>query len=409
MTCVFALVAASPLAAETRPRARERAEPVSPQAAGVSQANNDFAVGLYRQLAQKDGNLFCSPYSIHQAFSLVWGGARGDTAAQMARVLRLDQQASDAVHAGGAELRQRLNEGHRPFQLRVANALWLGNNYSFQEEFLRLGTRRYGAELRTLDLAGAPEPSRATINHWIEDQTAGRIKDLLSPGSINALTRLVLTNAIYFKGTWDSQFDARRTEDQPFFLAAGQQVRVPLMFRQGRYAYAQRGDVQVLALPYEGDALSLVVLLPTARDGLAALEAGLEEATLRRWLTSLRAQDVLVYLPRFKLASSLQLNAAMRALGMHDAFDPQRADFSGISGTPELYITDALHKAFVEVNEEGTEAAAATGIVLGEVSARPEPEPVFRADHPFLFLIRDDRSGAVLFLGRVANPRAAGE
>jgi serpin B len=238
----------------------------------------------------------------------------------------------------------------------------------------------------------------------VESKTQQKIKELIPQGVLTVLTRLVLANAIYFKGDWAVQFDGKATAKAPFHVAPGETVEAPLMSQKNQFGYAELGELQVLALNYKGKALSMVVLLPKKPDGLAALETSLTPANLEKWTRNLPAREVQVFLPKFKMTSQFRLNEKLRALGMTDAFDESKADFSGLDGRKQyLFITAVLHKAFVEVNEEGTEAAAATAVVIGLRSAPARPL-VFRADHPFLFLIRDNRTGSILFLGRVVDP-----
>jgi serpin B len=252
---------------------------------------------------------------------------------------------------------------------------------------------------------GDTEQARKVINAWVEKQTKDKIKDLLQPGVLDVDTRLVLTNAIYFKGLWAQKFKKSATKEEPFHTAGGGSVKAPLMHQTGDFKYLDGGDFQALEMPYRGQGLSMVVLLPKKADGLAALEAKLTGPNLAAWLGKLRKQEVEVALPRFKMTRALALNATLEALGMRKAFIPGGADFSGMAGSAgrRLFIQAVVHQAFVDVNEEGTEAAAATAVAVG-ADSEPPPPPVFRADHPFVFLVRDNRSGSVLFLGRLANP-----
>lgn len=383
---------------------RQRAAGVKAVAAG----NTAFALDLYGQLRAQEGNLFFSPYSISTALAMTYAGAAGDTEAQMAQALHFDLS-QEELHPAFAALDARLKEAQATgdVQLSVANALWPHIDYPFLPAFLELVEANYGVSLSALDYVADPEGARQQINTWAEAQTQGKIKDLIPPNIITELTRLVLTNAIYFKGNWASQFDPARTQDAPFTVQPGQQVVVPMMAQKLECGYGEAEGVQVLELPYVGDTLSLVVLLPTAVDGLAALEAQLTPAALGRWTQRLWQTEVQVFLPRFKVEAAFQLNDALKALGMVDAFSDLRANFAGLDGKAWLVISAVLHKAFVEVNEEGAEAAAATAVVMA-MRAAARSEPIFRADHPFLFLIRENSTGSVLFLGRVADP-AAGE
>jgi serpin B len=381
---------------------RQKAEPPqdADQAALVA-GNTRFALELYDQLRKEDGNLFFSPFSLSTALAMTYAGARGDTAAEMARVLHFDLT-PERLHPAFARLQRQLDvsEGEDAgYRLYVANALWPQEGYAFLPEFLTLCQTYYRAGLQAVDFVGATEKARQTINRWVEQRTEDKIKELLKPGVVTPLTMLVLTNAIYFKGDWAAQFDKAETRDAPFTLLDRKQVSVPLMNQSGEFRYAEDADIQVVELPYAGEALSMVVLLPRQADGLPALEKSLNARKLADWLSKLRPRTVRVALPRFKMTSDFQLNDVLQALGMRDAFTGA-ADFSGMTGSRELFIGAVIHQAFVDVNEEGTEAAAATAVVMLKGSL----PPAFRADHPFLFLIRDMRSGSILFLGRVMNP-----
>jgi serpin B len=370
----------------------------------VVNGNNWFAFDLYGQLREKDGNLFFSPYSISTALAMTYAGARGNTEKQMAETLRFGVK-GDALHKTFGELVKALNQAgdKGPYQLAVANALWGQQDYQFLDAFTTLVEKSYGAGLNRLDFQKQTEAARQTINRWVEDQTQEKIKDLLKPGVLDPLTRLVLTNAIYFKGNWASQFKKDATQDAPFTLADGKKVNVPMMFQKGDFKYGGNNVCQILELPYEGDDLSMLVLLPKAAGGLTALEKGLSPEWLAKWAKPLRKQEVQVYLPKFTMTSEFGLKDVLVKLGMKDAFNAGAADFSGMDGSKELFISAVVHKAFVDVNEEGTEAAAATAVVVG-TTAMMEPT-VFRADRPFVFLIRDNKTGSILFIGRVANPK----
>jgi serpin B len=312
------------------------------------------------------------------------------------------------LHKAYAKLLRQLEPGEEAgYQLHIANALWAQKGYRFLDEFLTLNQESYGAGVRRVDFKGATEAARRTINAWVEKQTRDKIKELLKRGILTSLTRLVLTNAIYFKGDWASQFDKKHTRDMPFRLSQGQSVRVPMMYQAHKFGYMEAPDFQMLEMPYKGDDLSMVVLLPRKVGGLEAMCGKLKADELGARLSRIgrRRQKVRTWLPRFKLTSQFSLNQMLSSMGMVDAFTPGKADLSGMDGRKELYIQAVVHKAFVDVNEEGTEAAAATAVVVGLRSARPRIL-VFRADHPFLFLIRHNKTGTILFLGRVTNPKA---
>lgn len=380
-----------------------------PDVGALVRGNTAFALDLYDQLKAQDGNLFFSPYSISSALAMTTAGARGETAAQMEKVLHFAPGGGEA-HAAFETLQERLEtvQARGVVQLAVANSLWPQKDYPFLPEFLELVKARYDAGITPLDFAGETEGARTTINRWVEEKTREKIRDLIAQGNLDPLTRLVLVNAIYFKGSWASRFDAARTEEADFQVAADSTVKVPMMAQTRKYSYAEMDDRQVLKLPYEGGDLSMLVVLPREKAGLAALEAGLSLERLAEWTSQLAEREVRVLLPKFKLTwGAVELNRNLMALGMADAFDDQRADFSGMDGRMGwLYIGLVLHKAFVEVNEEGTEAAAATAVAM-RVKSMPRPPVEFRADHPFLFLIQEEETGTILFMGRVEDPSRA--
>ena len=378
----------------------------------ISRANNSFAVDLYARLAEErqTENLFFSPTSIETALAMTYAGARGSTAGQMAKVLHLPPEAQSIHQDFGSFLKQlnaaKTAEGKtRGYELTVANALWGQKGYSFLPGFVGLLETYYGAGLDEVDFKSDSEGARKTINAWVAKETRDKIKDLIGQGLLTPDTRLVLTNAIYFKGKWAAPFEKKATRDEPFHLSAEQQKTVPLMHRTGSYGYREEENFQALRLTYVGDELSMIILLPKKIDGLEALEKELTREKLSQWFSRLREQKVVVSVPRFKATAQFELNSALASLGMSDAFDAGCADFSGMTGNRNLCISNVIHKAFVEVNEQGTEAAAATGVVMELTAALPSPPPPeFRADHPFLFVIREEKSGTILFMGRLVDP-----
>ncbi len=372
--------------------------------AKVAEGCNRFAFDLYARLKGAEGNLFLSPYSISTALTMTYAGARGRTAEQMAKVLCLPAS-GEAVHGAYGALQNDLNAAGAggAFELVVANRLWGQKGYEFLPDFLKLLEADYGAGIGTLDFAKETEAARQIINAWVEKQTRDKIKELLKPGILGRETTLVLTNAIYFKGKWAEEFDKKATQEEDFFLAPEKKITVPLMHQTADFGYFEGDGLQALELPYRGDRLAMVVLLPKAKDGLAALEASLSADKVAEWVGKLHRREVQVALPRFKTTAEFSLKDPLVAMGMADAFDPSKADLSGMNGQKDLFISAVIHKAFVDVNEEGTEAAAATAVVIRPKNGgRPPPE--FRADHPFLFLIRDTKTGAILFLGRILDP-----
>jgi serpin B len=377
------------------------AAPPEKDRAAIVAGNTQFALDLYARLSGEDGNLFVSPYSISTALAMTYAGARGETAQQMADVLHLPL-AQERLHPALAGLEGTLEAAGNDAgcALHIANSLWGQQGYGFLEEFLALNREHYGAGFREVDFAGAPEQARRMINSWVADQTQRIIKDLLQEGDVDPADVLALVNAIYFKGSWASQFDPRQTTEGPFHIDADTQISVPMMYQAQTFPFAATADLSLVELPYDGDRLSMVLLLPRSADGLGELESKLSQENLDGWLGALRAQTVRVRLPRFKLQSRWDLAKTLQTMGMVDAFHGSRADFSGMTGRRDLFIGMVIHEARVDVNEEGTEAAAATAVKMKRGGLPPE----FTADHPFLVLIRDGQTGTILFMGRVVNP-----
>jgi serpin B len=367
--------------------------------------NTAFAVDLYARLKTADGNLFFSPYSISTCLAMTYAGARGDTAAQTARTLHFDTNQLQLAASFG-ELQKQLNseQEKKGIELNIANGLWGQKDHLFLPAFLDIAKQSYGATLKQVDFRTHADTARTEINDWVDHKTKGKITDLIQPGVLDPATRLVLVNAIYFKGSWAREFDKHSTTKAPFTVTPNQKPEVPLMNLTDDFKYADVDGLQLLELPYVGDDLSMVVLLPREPDGLKGVEDLLNPQTLDRWLAQAREQKVAVSLPKFKMSAQFSLAKPLAEMGMTDAFSPN-ANFSGMDGERDLFISAVVHKAFVDVNEEGTEAAAATGVVMRmNAVMMPRPTPIFRADHPFIFLIRDTRSGSILFLGRLVDP-----
>jgi len=373
--------------------------------AEVTKGNNAFALDLYGRLREQKGNLFFSPESISTAFAMADAGARGETAAEMARVFHFTLP-PERLHPAMGALLAGMNATHPGYELSVADALWAQQDAPFLSGYLEQMKSDYGAGLRRVDFRTQPEAVRGTINQWVEQQTKNRIQNLIGPGVLTSATRLVLTNAIYFKGKWQEPFEKSQTQDGEFHVSGAPAVTVPLMHRTGGYRYYDGGTFQELEMPYEGDELAMVVLLPKERDGLPALEQQFTKDSAEGWVQKLEpAERVILTLPRFTMTQQFELSDTLAAMGMPEAFS-NAADFSGMTGKPEFQISAAIHKAFVDVNEEGTEAAAATAIGMRAAAMRMPPPPiVFQADHPFLFMIRNTKTGGILFLGRVENPQ----
>jgi serpin B len=325
----------------------------------------------------------------------------------MARVLHLDPSDKAGVSLGGFLM--ALNDAGRTggFELAVANALWGAKGYPFRPDYLAMVDKNFHGHLAELNFEVNPEGARKTINDWVAAQTHDRIKNLLPSGTIDPGTRLVLTNAIYFKGKWDLPFEARRTREDDFTSADGSKSKAAFMFQNAHFRYAEDDQVQVLELPYGKDALAMRIYLPKETDGLASFEKQMTAQKLADLGARLTSQDVDVWLPRFTMESEFSLADALKAMGMHAAFVPQQADFKGMTTAEQLYISAVIHKAFVKVDEEGTEAAAATAVVMRPMGVLRKPQPrQFRANHPFVFEIVDQKSAATLFMGRLATAPA---
>ncbi len=369
--------------------------------------NNTFAFDLYQALQEGNGNLFYSPYSISLALAMTYAGARGETEGQMADTLHFtltQDRLHPAFNALDLELACRggvaTGQDAEGFRLNIANSIWGQTGYSFLPEFLDLLAENYGAGLRLLDFEHAPEESRVLINDWVSDQTEGRIEDLIPEDTIDPLTRLILTNATYFKAAWSHPFEERWTHDDTFLLLDGEQITVPMMHQAAMFGYAQGEGYQAVELAYEGEELSMVVLLPDVgrfEEFASALDAG-RAASISR---DIEPEFIHLAMPKFTYEAGFSLKDTLATLGMPVAFT-EAADFSGMAGTHELFIGDVLHKTFVSVDEAGTEAAAGTAVVMDTGA----PPPEVRLDHPFLFMIRDVETGAILFLGHVVDPGA---
>jgi len=371
----------------------------------VISGNSAFAYELYGRLKQAEGNLFFSPLNISTALAMTYAGARGNTERQMAKALRF-ALSQEGLHSAFGSIKTRLDTLRRAgrVQLSIANSLWLQAGYSLLEPFLSFTRKHYDGTVALMDCHRAPEAARLRINSWVEERTERRIKDVIRPGLLNPLVRLVLVSAIYFKGDWASPFEKWLTEHAPFWISPEVSLPVPMMARTGSYKYAEEDGLQILELPYAGGDLSMVVLLPKQISGLAETENALIAERLDHRLQHLEEKKIRVFLPRFRIGYEFWLNDALKEMGMIDAFDMDKANFSGMDGNENyLYIAAVLHKAFVDVNEEGTEATAGTAVIMKGRAMLP-PTPVFRADHPFVFVVRDNSTASVLFIGRVVNP-----
>jgi serpin B len=370
----------------------------------VVDSNNQFAIDLYAKInAQDTGkNIFVSPFSISTALAMTFEGSSNNTRKQMAAVLHFNLPDADR-QAGYSALLAATSAGPgKHYKLDVANALWGQKGYKFELPFLNVTGKFYGGALKPVDFAGNTEGARIEINTWVEDHTAKMIRDLIPKGAINPDTPLVLTNAIYFKGKWASPFKAAATKDAPFNVNDSVKVQVPMMSQTGRFRYVHENGVAAIELPYAGDDLSMIAILP---DGdMEKFSKSLSLDAIRQLCVDMYSEDVDIFLPRFKLEAGYGLGGMLSEMGMPDAFSEKLADFSGMTGRSDLYISKVLHKARIEVNEEGSEAAAATAVIMAPKSVHLERKQVFRADHPFLFMIVHNSTGAILFMGRLSNP-----
>ena len=383
--------------------------PPEAQQALVS-GNNALALDLYQALSQaQDGNLFYSPYSISLALAMTYAGARGETEAQMAHALHFDLP-QESLHAAFNRLDLDLassgqSSGNtQPLQLNIANAVWAQMDFPFLPAYLDLLAHNYGAGIYLADFVNQADRVVEEINRWVSDQTEEKIQDILSPGALDAMTRMALANAIYFKAAWNDQFDIDNTQPAPFYLLDGSEVQVDMMSGEMRLPYLRGEDYQAVELRYSGMTAAMDIILPDEGQ-FAAFEAGLDWPAVEAILAGLDTTLVQLSMPKFTFRSQFSLADTLAGLGMPSAFDGGAADFSGMDGQRDLYIGDIIHQAFVAVDEEGTEAAAATIVIFEVTSIEPTGEIIqLTIDRPFFFLIRDLTSGQILFFGRVLNP-----
>ncbi|TPV94269.1 MAG: serpin family protein [Myxococcales bacterium FL481] len=363
-----------------------------------------FATKLYHEISRAPGNLAFSPFSISAALAMTYAGATDETQAEFERTVWEGLPASTVHDAYGRALKTLTRGEDAPVTLRVANRLFAQRGFPLAAPYVALTRTTYGAPVGSLDFAAHAEPARREINEWVADQTQRRIEELLAAGSVHAATRVVLVNALYFKGDWAAPFDAKKTKTAPFTTGAGKAVSVAMMHDERKAAWYRDETVAVLELPYAGDSVVMNIALPREGRSLAAVEASLSAANIKAWTSGLSPVRVDLQLPRFRLdpGQSTPLRAPLERMGLRRAFDPQRAQFGGITPSEPLWIDDVIHQTFIEVNEEGTEAAAATAVTM-RVYAMVETHP-FHVNRPFLFMIRDKSSDQILFLGRVDDP-----
>ena len=360
---------------------------------------NKFSFDFYHNISEnKNENIFFSPYSIFVALSMAYEGARGNTSVQMYNLLNFFKNDS-ATQGSFAKIYNLLNQKQTGYKINTANAFWIQQNYPFLSEYINLLQNYYMAEANELDFSKNVEAAKI-INSWIENQTNGKIKDMIDPGALSEFTRLVLTNAIYFKGLWENPFDPKYTSQADFNINSSETIKVDIMsLSDSTFNYTETDDLQILKLPYQGNDLSMLVILPK-ENNVSIIDSLLNTVNIKNWNSSLYEIKINVDLPKFKFKTEYNLNNILTKMGMIDAFSGDYADFSGMDGTKNLFISDILHKAYVEVNEEGTEAAAATAVII----TTGMTTTTFNADHPFVFLIQHEGTGAILFMGKIMNP-----
>jgi serine protease inhibitor len=387
--------------------------PTSKDTSKLVRDNTSFAVDLYKRISSTEGNLILSPYSISTAMSMTYAGARGNTEKQIAKALHFSQNQND-LHSSFVSLQSELEETMKRDNiiLNIANSLWAKQEYPFKQEYLSLIEKNYSASVTPVDFRNAPSDAVDKINQWVNEKTNGKIQRIITINELRQELSFVLVNTIYFKANWPVPFNPSDTRNKEFWISPNDSVSVPTMYESWRGAmYAEFENLQILELPYVGGNISMYILLPKEKDGLKKLEASLSVENLGKWMRGLKRisknQRLELYLPKFKMTYKLDLRSPLKAMGMVDAFSLPPADFSGMTDE-KIYMELALHKAFIDLNEKGTEAGAATAMGGAGLIERYE-EIYFRADHPFLFLIQDNQTGSILFMGRLTNPTKNGE
>ncbi len=383
----------------------------------VVNANNQFAFDLYSELTKSEtGNIFYSPYSISAALAMTYEGAKGQTADEIKSVFHFPE--NSILRPNFAKIYNDINEANNAYELRTGNALWIQKDYPLLEDYTSRVEKYYGGKAANVDFVRETDKSRKTINSFIEKQTNNKIKDLLPPDSLNPLTRLVITNAIYFKGTWEWEFDKKKTREMDFHVTPTKTVKTPMMYTEpkARFKYADLENLQILELPYKGKKISMLILLPKQGEGydfkthkrttynytLDDIEKDLTAEKLEEWKNQMQETNLdAIYIPKFEFETKYFMKNTLSALGMPTAFTGD-ADFSGMTGNRDLFISFVVHQAYIKVDEKGTEAAAATAV--GMKATALMPRKIFRADHPFIFIIQEKETGNILFLGRVTDP-----
>jgi serpin B len=374
---------------------------------GIVEGNNKFAFRLFADLKSgNDKNLFCSPFSISTALAMVYAGARNETALQMSQVMNFQQ--GNQFHAEYKSLLDRLSNGTEgQIRLNIANGLWVQKDFRFLDTYLDIVRSDYGSELKNVDFTnvGEREKTRKEINAWVERKTNDKIKDLLGQNDLEGLTRLVLVNAIYFYSEWANPFEKALTAPQDFFLLDQGRVKTPFMNGHGRYRYYEDSDIKALEIPYRDDKASMVIFLPNKTGGIVEFERSFNYKYYLEIIDSLQFKNVRLSLPKFQTTYKIDLENILSQMGMPLAFSSGGADFSGMTGKRDLCISKVIHQAFINVAEKGTEAAAATAVIMKMTAIGPSPDTkIFIADHPFIFIIKDNTTGSILFMGRIMKP-----
>ncbi|MFO7810681.1 MAG: serpin family protein [Candidatus Delongbacteria bacterium] len=372
-----------------------------------AESNNIFMVKAYKVLTEKEknNNIFISPFSISSALAMTYAGSAGSTESEMAHALEFSKN-TVAFHKSFGNMTEKINSVSKKgnLELSIANSLWLAEGYEFLDEFLRINNTYYNTETTNLDFSESVT-ARKRINDWVAEKTKDKIKDLIPKGILDALTKLVLTNAVYFKAEWKDQFKERMTNKDTFFTSEAKSAEIEMMNQKKRFNYAENDEAQFIEMPYKGNDASMFVLLPKKKSGLDNIEKKLTWEYIEKLTANMEPEQVDVYFPKYKMSLKYELREILNELGMKKAFN-KGADFSKMNGNRDLYISAVIHKTFIEVDETGTEAAAATAVVMRMKSAMPDPEfKTFKADHPFFYFIKERSTGAVLFAGRVSNPK----
>lgn len=410
---VMFLSACAPPAASANLAASEKQREMNPpvlegDVQNLVDGNNSFALDLYQAVRSESGNLVFSPYSISLALAMTYAGARGGTETQMENVLHFTlgqfptHYSFNALDLGLMQRGQALDEDQEPMKLNIANAVWAEQTYPFLQEFLDTLAVNYGAGIFLADFINRFEPARLAINDWVSERTEKRIKDLLPENSLNPNTRMVLVNAIYFKADWLDQFDADSTRDAVFHLLDGSESTVEMMNNGMHIPYVQGNGYQAVELPYAGGTAAMEIIVPNAGN-FESFESSFDKGIYDQIITDMQPASVELGMPKFEFDKAINLSDKLKSMGMPDAFDRGKADFSGMTGDKDLFISDVFHKAFVAVDEAGTEAAAATAVIM-ETTSAPMYEVTLQIDRPFIFILRDAVSGQILFIGRVLNP-----